>query len=307
MARTGGMTADTALAWVHTQLPKIESIGPHWIDEIQGLANGAAISFNEALALQIRPGTDGLSEGCTSFAAVGSTTVNCSNLAGQNRDLGESYLHRMFVSVLRPDNRPDILMHSVPGELGGTGINGCGVAIFANSLWAKSGRTWMAPPVLRRAVLESTSADTAVKQIQTMNGPAVGNFLIADTNCAFNLEILPEGTVVTKIDDGVYAHANNCIAEELAPHEAVRRPLPFSESRRQALQKALEQQADAIDVSICQALLSDESGRPEPICRRVRLDDPFATVAGLIGHPDTRSLHISYGPPSDGNFATYVL
>ena len=306
-AAASGLTAAAALAWTREQRSHVEAIAPHWMDELDGLAQGAGIRFDEALALQLRPGTGGLPEGCTSFAAVGSATVDGHTIAGQNRDLGEPYLHRMFVAAFRPAEGPAVLMHCVPGELGGVGLNSRGVSVFANSLWGRTGRTWMAPPILRRAALESDSAGAAAQRIQDMGSPAVGNFLITDTRRARNLEILAEGVHVTEIDDGVYAHANNCTSPDLVPHEAERRPLPHSEGRRQSLQAALEQHAGTIDTNACRRLLSDESGRPEPVCRRPRSGDPFATIAALIAVPHGRSLHLSYGPPSDNRFSAYRL
>ena len=306
-AADSGLTAAEALEWTLEQQFLVEAIAPHWIDELQGLAHGAGIRFDEALALQLRPGTGGLPEGCTSFAAVGQATTDRHTIAGQNRDLGEPYLHRMFVAAFRPTRGPHILMHCVPGELGGVGFNSRGVCVFANSLWGRTGRTWMAPPILRRAALESGSAERAVQRIQAMRGPAVGNFLIADAKHARNLEILAEGLEVTNVDDGVYAHANNCVARTLKPHEATRRPLPHSEGRRQSLQAGLERHAGAIDTTVCRQLLSDESGRPEPVCRPFRSGDPFATIAALIAVPRAQTLHLSYGPPSDNRFTTYRL
>ena len=213
----------------------------------------------------------------------------------------------MFIAVLRPTQGPAILMHCVPGEIGGVGLNSHGVALFANSLWGRSGRTWMAPPILRRAALEAATAQAAVQRIQDMEGPAVGNFLIADTHHARNLEILAEGVHVTEIDHGVYAHANNCTASVLLPHEAQRRPLPHSEGRRHSLQVALDRHAGSIDTDVCRTLLSDETGRPEPVCRRPRSGDPFSTIAALIAEPHTRTLHLSYGPPTNNHFTTYRL
>ncbi len=306
-AADSGLTAAEALEWTRERHSRVEAIAPHWMDELQGLAHGAGIRFDEALALQLRPGTGGLPEGCTSFAAVGQATTDGQTIAGQNRDLGEPYLHRMFLAAFRPTRGPQILMHCVPGELGGVGLNSHGVCVFANSLWGRSGRTWMAPPILRRAALESDSAQAAVQRIQAMPGPAVGNFLIADAHHARNLEILPEGLHVTNVDNGVYAHANNCVASVLLPHEATRRPLPYSEGRRVSLQTALERHAGAVDTEVCRQLLSDQSGRPEPVCRPFRSGDPFATIAALIAVPRAQTLHLSYGPPSDNRFTVYRL
>jgi len=126
-AADSGLTAAAALEWTRQQQPAVETIAPHWIDELQGLAHGAGIHFDEALALQLRPGAGGLPEGCTSFAAVGSATTDRQTICGQNRDLGEPYLHRMFLAAFRPTHGPHILMHCVPGEIGGVGLNFKGV------------------------------------------------------------------------------------------------------------------------------------------------------------------------------------
>ena len=300
------LTRDAALAWAGEQLPKIEALGPHWIDELRGLAQGAGIKFEEAVSLQVRPGSGHMPDGCTSFGVSSDATADGHPLGGQNRDLGPVYQDRLTVSLLRPTEGPAVLMHSVPGELGGTGLNSYGLSLFANSLWATSGRTWMAPPLLRRAALECADADAAVERIQSMDGPAVGNFLLIDAAGRMrNLEILPEGVAVIASDSGAYAHANNCTAEELLPHELPRLPLPGSEGRRNHLQQAFDRESGHISVEVCKRLLSDETGTPEPVCHRPHQGDPYATVAGMIAEPAVGALHISFGPPSDGRFATH--
>ena len=141
--REGGLSRQQALDWAMEQLPKVEALGgPAWIDELRGLADGARISLAEAAALQVRPGTGFMPEGCTSLAVSCDASATGLPLGAQNRDLVPAYRGRMCVLLLRPRGRPALLMHSVPGELGGVGINEHGVAVFANSLWPKAGRNW---------------------------------------------------------------------------------------------------------------------------------------------------------------------
>ncbi|MBM4436283.1 MAG: hypothetical protein FJ029_03415 [Actinobacteria bacterium] len=275
-----------------------------WIDELRGIAAGAGITFSEALALQVRPGTGQMPSGCTAFGVAADASSDGVPYAGQNRDLGPGYLDRMAVVLLRPAGRLPILMHHVPGELGGTGLNGQGVCVFANSLWSKS-RSWMAPPILRRAMLECENADAAVRLAQTTDGPAVGNYLLADPGSHLrNLEIMPEGLAVTARDAGVYAHANNCTDARLQTYEEKNVPLPGSESRRRTAQRLLDEAAGRIDVAALKSVLANETDGIEPVCRR---DGPFPTAAGLIAEPVARTLHLSYGPPSDGRWATHGI
>ena len=306
-AADSGLTAEAALEWTSQQRPRVQAIAPHWIDEIQGLAQGAGIRSDEALALQLRPGTGGLPEGCTSFAAVGDATTNRQTIAGQNRDLGEPYLHRMFIAVLRPTQGPAILMHCVPGEIGGVGLNSHGVALFANSLWGRSGRTWMAPPILRRAALEAATAQAAVQRIQAC---------LARPSATFS-----SPTPTTPATSKSWSKASTSLKSTTAstPTPTTAPPAPCSRTKPSAARfpipkaaaircrVALDRHAGSIDTDVCRTLLSDETGRPEPVCRRPRSGDPFSTIAALIAEPHTRTLHLSYGPPTHNHFTTYRL
>jgi isopenicillin-N N-acyltransferase-like protein len=201
-----------------------------------------------------------------------------------------------------------MLMHAVPGELGGTGLNGHGVCVFANTLWSQSGRAWMAPPVLRRAILECATADEAVTRVRGMEGPAVGNYLVIDRLGSIrNLEVLPQRLAVHAQDSGVYAHANHCLDERLKPYEKTPSPSPGSEGRRSCLQRALEREAGELAVEPLTRMLADHSGSPEAVCRHALGPKDLETSAALIAEPEDGRLHISYGPPCEGNFALYSL
>lgn len=300
---------DQALAWALAQRRRVEEIGAHWIEELSGLADGANISLAGALSLQLRPGSGEMPavEACTSFGAAGDATLNGRPLGGQTRDLDVKYLHRMFVGLFKPDVGPAFLMHSVPGELGGVGINEMGVCVFANSLSGRS-RGRLAPPILRRAILECASADAAVARLRRLDRCGPANFLLVDAGSHIrDLEMFPEGVAVISRDTGTYVHANNCTTPGLMRFEDRTVELIGSYGREHELLNRLRNSRGHLTVARCKDLLSDESGRPEPICRRGLNGDQLTTVAGLVADLSARTLHISYGPPSDGQFRAYAI
>lgn len=307
--RQGGLSREQALDWAMEQLPRIEALGGSaWIDELRGLADGAQISLAAAAALQVRPGTGFMPEGCTSLGVSGDASATGQPLGAQNRDLVPTYRGRMCVLLLRPRGRPSLLMHSVPGELGGVGINEHGVAVFANSLWPRAGRNWQAPPVTRRAILECASADEAVERARAMNGPAVGSFLIIDAAGRIrNLEILPQALAVIARDRGVFAHTNHCLDAAVQPHEIQQLPSPGSPGRCLRMQALLDAHAGRISVEDIKRMLADHTGRPEPICRHATTATEWETTSALIAEPASRRFHLSYGPPCEGKFATYRI
>lgn len=306
---TGKLTRDEALAWSEAQLPKIAAIATHWIEELRGLAAGAEISLAEAAALQVRPGTGAMPEGCTAFGICGDAAADGQPLVGQNRDLAPAYRERMFMLLLRPERGSPIVMHNVPGELGGVGMNGHGVCVFANTLWAKSGRTWMAPPVLRRAVLECATADEAVTRVKAFERAAVGSFLIADAaGCVRNLEILPEGVAVQAFDRGTFAHANNCVDAGLQAHQCeLADHSPGSEPRREWLSGELERRRGQLSIDVVKSLLASHDSQPESLCRHAREGKKIETATAMIAQPSERKLTLSYGPPCEGRFKEYAI
>jgi isopenicillin-N N-acyltransferase-like protein len=308
-SRQAGMDRAQALDWSAAQLPRIERVGgADWIAELQGLADGARMSLAEAAALQVRPGTGFMPEACTSVGIACDASATGQALGAQNRDLVPGYRGRMALLYLRLRGRPALLMHSVPGEIGGVGMNSQGVAVFANSIWARLGRNWQAPPLTRRAMLECASAEEAAERIRAMDGPAVGSFLVIDRSGRVrNPEILPQGRAVIARDRGVFVHTNHCLDGSLLPHEAERTPAPGSPARCARARHLLEAAAGRISVETLRTILADHAGRPEPICRHAGSTSAWETASCLIADLEARTMLLSYGPPCEGRFATYHL
>lgn len=308
MAASAGQSRAAALAWSAAQLPKIAKLGPHLVEEMRGMADGSKLSLDEITAVQVRPGTGRMRGGCTSIAAADGATADGRPLGAQNRDLFFGFRKKMAVTLLRPTDGPALLLHAVPGELAGTGLNSHGLALFANSLGARNGRNWMGTPILRRVLLETKDADAAVAAARAMDGPAVGSFLLVDpAGHIRNLEILPERVAVAAQDRGVYAHANHCLDEALFPYEQDPLPFPGSVGRCRTMNAALAAATGKIDVAAMKRLLSLHEPTEEHICRHTDQPTEQETAAASIVEPATRTLHISYGPPCEGRFAKYTI
>ena len=92
-AQQSQLAPETARSWARAFGPFIGAAAPHFLEEIEGLAQGADIETDEALLLQVRQeaahvarfGTVDLE--CTSFAVSGPYTRTGGTFAGQNADL----------------------------------------------------------------------------------------------------------------------------------------------------------------------------------------------------------------------------
>src|SRR5437899_1132414 len=100
-------------------LPAMERLSPKLVEEIRGLADGAGISFPEAVLCQARAEASHSWEGgCTAFALRGEATAGGLVLAGQNQDLEPEYADVAILLRVRPnDGRPRALMFTFAGQL----------------------------------------------------------------------------------------------------------------------------------------------------------------------------------------------
>ena len=88
-------------------LPSIEALSPAYLEEVRGLADGANISFEEALLCQVRSEAARIGEGgCTAFALTGSATADGQPLAGQNQDLEPEFADVAILLRVKPDWMP---------------------------------------------------------------------------------------------------------------------------------------------------------------------------------------------------------
>src|SRR4029077_10297767 len=118
-------------------LPLIENLNAAYVKEIRGLADGAGLSFEEALLCQARAEASQTWEGgCTAFALAREATADGHVLAGQNQDLEPEYSDSAILLKVTPnDGRPRALMFTFAGQLGYSGMNQFGVATFTNALY----------------------------------------------------------------------------------------------------------------------------------------------------------------------------
>lgn len=304
-------TRSAVLEWCEDRGGVIASRWPHWQDELVGLAEGAKLTLAECLAIQLRPGDGQLvsrDEGCTAFVIAPDTTANGQPFVGQTRDIDTTLLEHMFVGLFRPDFGPAILAHCVPGEIGGVGLNEHGLAICANNLYSSRPRTaWIGAPLIRRVALESHDVDDALERVQNLPCLPNGNELYMDERGHYvNIEIVGPEVAVTKGHDGIYVHANDCLAENTKMEED-HPSIAGSQGRRKTMLDMLHEHRGQITVDLCKTALGNTDGEPEPICRIASSQNPVSTVAGLIMEPTNRTLHISYGPPSDRKFSRYEI
>ncbi|MSS71586.1 MAG: hypothetical protein EXS64_08860 [Candidatus Latescibacteria bacterium] len=287
-------------------LPLFERFSPGLVEEVRGLADGAKVSFEEALLLQVRGEIAGVTpEGCTAFALSREVTRTGQVIAGQNSDMGREIEAVGIVLCVEPEDGPKALMYTFAGHLGYHGINSRGVGHFANALYGPAWRFALPHYPLKRRFLELSTADACVQTLMTTPVCSAGNYVLCDGEGRIrDVEVTPTGCDVVEAEDGFIVHANHFVSPKLKAQE--KGGLADSCPRHDRLKALVAEARGRIDAETMMRFLSDHAGHPTSICRHGGPGE-MKTAASLVAEPERGVLHVCKGNPCEGTYKAYAM
>lgn len=298
--------------------PLFEKHCSHLIPEIEGLAEGAGISFELALAAQLRGELGQLSEGaCTTFVIGPRGTADGHTLIGQTSDMPAEMRSFGYVLHLKPSDRPELIMWTFGGQLGYHGLNEFGVAHFANALGG--GPKWKFAPShypLKRLLLEQNSLAGVRRSMSDFPVCSNGNYVVSDgSGGILDVELTSDGPHFLEDDgSGFIAHSNHFLCSAHACEDNFNVSLPDSFPRLKRMRELLAAEFGSLTVETLQRILSDHDGYPVSICRHPHggPSDPILpntghTVAAIIAEPQSGRFHIASGNPCETPFIEFQL
>lgn len=288
-------------------LPYMERLSSAFVTEIRGLADGAGISFEEAVLCQARAEAGRISEGgCTAFALTGSATANGQTLAGQNQDLEPEYADVALLLQVQPnDGRPRALIFTFAGQLGYSGMNEHGLAHFANALYDAPWQLGLPHYPLKRLMLEESSIDSCIDLLQRHRTCSAANVLLCDGEGGIaDVEVRPTGVARFEDDHADrIIHANHYVTEQFARYET--NSLADSCPRLARMRTLVHEQWGQIDVATLKTILADHEGDPAGICRHGAVN--MHSISGYIAEPAQRLLHVRRGHGCLGTWTAYEV
>ncbi len=186
---------------------------PHFLQEIQGLADGASVNFNHIWAIAIK----------SELGAVEKEPPGCSTIfyKGQNNswlfhneDGNSAYTDLIFVVKVKPPSGVNFISFVYPGTLMGNGpsLNSNGIIQTTNYISSTKTKIGIPRYVLGRAILESKNIDEAVsfatKTPRTY--PYHHNLACINEKKYYSVETTPQTSEVFE-PDGTYFHTNHLI------------------------------------------------------------------------------------------------
>ena len=286
-------------------LPAIEALSPPMVQEIRGLADGAQITFEEAVLCQARAEAAQVQEGgCTAFALVGEATADGAPFAGQNQDLEPEYADvSILLRVTPSDGRPRALMFTFAGQLGFSGMNEHGVANFTNALYGCDWRPGLPHYPQKRVMLEQRTVDECIDVLNKHPACSARNMVMADgTGAIADVEIRPERVVPFHDDAAQWRiHTNHYVTKQFNQFEDG--TLSDSPSRLERMRQLIKQHWGKITVDHLKDFLSDHEGDPAGICRHGA--DGMHSISGYVAEPARNILHVRRGHGCLGTWREY--
>ncbi len=309
--------------------PFLEDWAPHLLEEVRGIAAGAGIEFEEALALQCRSelanrsrtkqaeaeqaqaksarpaagrGSGPNTLECTSFAVSRERSATGEVMVGQNLDLSPAFEPFGVVLCLYPKSKPAIITWTLAGTVGQVGLNSVGLARCGNFLLSPGWRVGLPTTILWRLMLEQPSVEGVARVVAETDSCRAksNNFIVGDASgtiadfeatSAMHRRLAPH--------DGVILHTNHYLHLDLLPVEGQTTRLPDTKARLARLTELFGQHPGKVGSEDLQTFLRDHEGRPQCICKH---EGYSKTVVSVICHPKTGRIEICPGNPCEGEY-----
>jgi len=295
-------------------LPRINAFNPALIERLQGLAQGAGVSFEEALTLQCSFDLGGyyghLSGMCTSFALTGAATEGGKTILGQTIDWVPG-CPMDLIKIIHPTGIKHLSL-VLWGVVEYT-LNSSGFGMCANGTWAAVEEYLFNLPVsvyLHHAMGQDTIENAM--EILKAHARGLGYYHLASADQKM-LGIESDQSVfqIMTPKRDILVHSNHYLTERFRIHDMVDLVVPDSPGRLARIQALITEKYGTITPAMMMAVLQDHDNYPWSICRHVDTSKPIGTasetLAAYVMVPDQSVMYVAWGNPCQYDFEEYRI
>lgn len=303
------LTWNEAIEKAKLHINAIENYNERYLEEMDGVAKGAGVTFEDILALNARSeiALTNAPDGCTSFALTKPKTDY--TWLAQNWDWRGSQIDSLVYVQIEQKNLPTITMVTEAGIIGKIGCNSAGIGVCLNAIVSNTWEPKVPIHLGLRAILESETLVEAVERVNDNQMASPAHFLVAsDKEGIVSLEVSPLQTAKLQTINGVMAHSNHLCSVKMK--QKVRdNPLPDSYDRLETMKALLDQlnRRHITEKDLFQ-ILSNHEGYPSSICRHLSNDQEHIarseTVFSIVMNLTTRELTWIEGKPCEHEWMT---
>ena len=305
---------DEAVLHARKYLPFAEESVPQYVDELQGIADGADADFTDLLVLNCAEAltSDSLHIGCTSLAAAPEVTEDGSLLIGHNEDWLPDDIENVYLVHARPEGEPAFLAITYGGLLPNIGFNECGIAQCCDSVYPDDARIGVPRIFVSRAVLAARTPAQAIRACLNRRRAAGYNHLIVhESGEMYNVEVSAGEFDVIYGIDGLLVHTNHYLSPRMQIVEKNSHELIDSRVRYNRATRLMGSRTGRLTERDFRAILSDHVNHPQSICNHINLDEELLdrgqTIASLMINLSGRTMLVAWGPPCEARYFSFQL
>lgn len=310
---------------------QIEDFEPAFIEEMQGIADGANVGFEDILMINARteivsqarlsfqanlhPDQTEASDECTSVAVLPKRSANGRLLQGQNWDNRVDCADTIIIlRVLREDG-PDVMTFVEAGGLARYGLNSAGIVLNGNGMSCSRdySQNGIPLPLVRRKALEQEHYAIALQIIAATPKACSCNIMLGSSlGLSINLECAPDETFLQYPDGDLLVHANHwtsAIALSKLKETGIKTS-PDSLYRDIRLRQTLMAVSRPIELDDLKQALGDSHASPYSLCRPPRMSNQgyqSSTTATLLMEPESGSMEVARLPFLGARYAAYSM
>jgi isopenicillin-N N-acyltransferase-like protein len=309
-----GITWEDMRYQSHLYLASSRFIYPQYISELEGIAEGAAVSFEDIFLSMCeelwesaawRDQTQRTWRGCTDMAARGGATLDGSTLIAHTNDLLPESQQNLVILKVQAGDEPEFLGVSAGGVGISAGFNAARISLTGNQLDNNDIRPGVPRLLVVRAILASRHLSEAMDHCLLPQRASSYNNVIANGDGeVYSMEGSATDCEPIYIEGDILAHANHYIHPAMRRFEADRNNIGNSVQRYNRALRLLRENYGQLTPVLFQTLLADHAGYPTSICKHGL---EAVTVFSIIIQLEQLRAWIGLGRPCETTYFEYSL
>jgi len=299
------MLHKSQLCLVHSR-----AVYPQYVEELEGIAKGAGVSFEEVFLEMCEELWDtaagrGGAKGCTDFAARGRAVTDGATLLAHTNDLPPEAEKDLVILRIKAGDEPEFLGVSVGGLGFSAGFNAAGISMTGNEVTCNDIRLGVPRLLIVRAILAARRLGEAMDACLLPQRASNYNNIIGDANGEiFSMEGSATDCAPIYIEDDILAHANHYVSPPMRRFEAKRKDVSGSIIRHHRAMRLLRENYGQLSPERFQELLADHVNYPVSVCKHA---GELVTVFSIIIHLNELRAWIGRGRPCQTTYYEYSL
>lgn len=301
-----GVTWEAMLKESRLYLAHSRVVYPQYIEELEGIAEGAQVSFDEVFLTMCEELWESFAwHGCTDMAARGKATADGTTLIAHTNDLLPKTEALLVILKVQAGDEPEFLGVSVGGIGISAGYNAAKISLSGNQLDSNDVRPGVPRLLVVRAILGAKTLNAALTHCLLPTRASSYNNVIADgSGEVYSMEGSATDMEAIYIKDDILAHANHYTAPAMRRFERDRSVIANSIIRHNRAEYLLRQHYGKLTPELFKTLLADHAGYPTSICKHGL---ETQTVFSMIVQVETLKAWIGRGHACETEYAEYQL